>query len=198
MSDIEDIKQLDPEERVKRLKEVEAERKREIEEAETLIRDSMREISEAAEKKHVPIQQVTADDISQLATAEEKRIFKTARFQGDKPDSDSGGETQEPNLEEVTDEEALKTGKQPSSKPIYGIGKTKGISYENKTTTTGAKEESGNLYKSEDANVEKIYSSNSVTGESQEPQHTYQKGAVEERTSGMYAKKEDKKRVETY
>jgi len=189
MSEIEEIKQLTPEERIKRLKEVEEERKREIEEAETLIRDSMREISEASEKRHAPIKQVTAHDISQLLTSEEKRMFKTARFQEGGTKTESIEEAGEQNLEEVTDEEALKTGKTPSGKPVYGTEKTKGISYERKMTTTGA---------SEDAKVEKIYSGSSVTGEERGPQSSYERGAVEERTSGMYAKKDEKKRVEVW
>ena len=51
MSDIEEIRKLEPEERIRRLKEVEEGRKKEIEEAETLIRDSMLELEDTAEKK---------------------------------------------------------------------------------------------------------------------------------------------------
>ena len=45
MTELDDVKGLEPEERIRRLKQIEDERKREIEEAEALIRNSMREIT---------------------------------------------------------------------------------------------------------------------------------------------------------
>ncbi len=175
---------------MRRLKEIEEERKREIEEAEALIRDSVREISEAEEKRHVPIKQVAADDISQLITAEEKRMFRTARFE------DSAGmrheeETPEQhgmhNLEGVAEEEA-RNKLEPSHAPVYGKAledARKGIDYSARMTATGELLE-------QKEGLHEIYSSRSVTGESAEPQRNYARGAVEERTSGLYGRKKEK------
>ncbi len=190
MSEIEEVRKLEPEERVKRLKEIEVERKREIEEAEALIRDSVREINESEEKKHVPIKQVAAEDISQLITAEEKRMFRTARF------ADASGEHHEEetreqhgmhNLEGVAEEEA-RNKQEPSHAPVYGKAledARKGIDYSSRMTATGERLE-------QKEGVHEIYSSQSVTGESAEQQRNYARGAVEERTSGLYGRKKEK------
>ncbi|MBI2664321.1 hypothetical protein HYX10_03195 [Candidatus Woesearchaeota archaeon] len=118
MSELEEIRKLEPEERIKRLKEMEDERKREIEEAEALIRDSMLEIGEAEVKRHAPIEQVKAHDLSQLVTGEEKEVFKTARFatetRAEQPE-------EEINLEEMAEdakEDAKEKGQ--GSRPLYG------------------------------------------------------------------------------
>jgi hypothetical protein len=117
---MEDVKQLPPEERVKRLKEIEEERRKEIEEAESLIRDSMREISETETRKHAPIAQVTANDISQLLTAEEKQMFRTARYTEEKKEPRRPGEQKkDTSLEEVAEEEHAKKPDQPKG-PVYG------------------------------------------------------------------------------
>lgn len=191
MSEIEDAKKLEPEERLRRLKELEEERKREIEEAEALIRDSVREISEAEEKRHAPIKQVTADGLSQLVTAEEKSIFKTARFE-DAANGRHEEETREQheahNLEGVAEEEA-RNKEQLSHAPIYGKAleeARKGIDYSARMTATGERLE-------QKESIHEIYSSRSVTGEAEGPQNSYARGAVEERTSGMYARKKEKR-----
>ncbi len=189
MGEIEDARKLEPEERLRRLREIEEERKREIEEAEALIRDSVREISEAEEKRHVPIKQVAAEDISQLITSEEKRMFRTARF------ADSAGHHEEEtpeqhgmhNLEGVAEEEA-RNKQELSHAPVYGKAleeARKGIDYSARMTATGERLE-------QREGLHEIYSSRSVTGESAEPQKTYSRGAVEERTSGLYGRKKEK------
>lgn len=116
MNEIEDARALPPEERLKRLKELEDERKREIEEAEALIRDSMREIADVSERKHAPIAQVKAGDISHLITAEEKEIFKTARF------GEGGRGAAEPVREEGIEHIAAKAPVEESNskQPVYG------------------------------------------------------------------------------
>ena len=177
-----------------KLKEIETERKKEIEEAESLIRDSMREINEASEKKHVPIAQVKAADISQLLTAEEKHMFKTARFESalSKSDNEAPAIRGQQDLEEVAMEEAKKTGPVQSGKPIYGQAledAKKGMVYSNKMSVTGSDTGGG-------SSPGEIYSSKSVTGE-EGPESMYgssRAGAIEERTSGMYGKKEEEKK----
>ena len=115
---IEEIRKMKPKERIRKLRELEESRKKEIEEARDLMRDSMREIGEASESRHAPISQVKAQDISQLLTIEEKRVFRTARFQ--EPGETESLSPEEPQaLEEVADKEAR--DRQPQdSKPIYG------------------------------------------------------------------------------
>ncbi|MAG15838.1 hypothetical protein CMO88_02150 [Candidatus Woesearchaeota archaeon] len=185
MSELEEIKKLDPEERIKRLKEIEEGRKREIEEAESLIRDSMREIGDAEEKKHAPIEQVKARDISQLATAEEKSIFKTARFEGDKKIEELGetvAEAEMQNLEELADSEAKEKGK-IDHKPIYGQAiedaKAK-VDYSSKVTTTGA-DTSGE-------GSQQVYR----TGASDGPQQMYERETGGD-VSDSYVKREEEK-----
>lgn len=75
----EDIKKLPPEERIKKLKELEEKRKKEIEEAHKIIRESENELKERrkwAEK--VPIPQVASEDFKSLS-AEEKEIVRIHR-----------------------------------------------------------------------------------------------------------------------
>jgi hypothetical protein len=190
MSELEEIKKLPPEERIKRLKEVEEQRRKEIEEAEGLITDSMREIGEATAK--IPLKQVKAGDISQLMTAEEKGIFKTARFQnGKQPAEEPATEKpREQTLEEMAHEEAAKKTWQKGKPVIYGQAleeARKGLDYHAHMTTTGtdtrAKEGIG-----------EIYGTKTVTGENEEPRSMYERQSVEEKTSGMYGKKDEKKR----
>jgi len=192
MAGIEEIKKLDPEERIKALKKVEDERKQEIEEAESLIRDSMREIKDASDKRHAPIKEVTAHDISQLLTVEEKRMFKTARFEDSSEEKTEEAEQKGmPNLEEVAEEEA-KNKKELTHAPIYGKAIEKAresVDYSAKTTATGERVE-------QREGVQEIYSSKSVTGESGKPQEMYgnkESGSI----SGTYErKKDDRKRSE--
>src|SRR3989338_10101312 len=194
MSEIEEVKQLTPEERIRRLKEIEEERKGEIEEAETLIRESMREISEASEKKHAPIRQVTAHDISQLLTTEEKRMFKTARFQ-DLADEKGREATEEgtgmQNLEEVAAEEAREKQQHQSHAPIYGKAldeARKGVDYGARTTAGAGRMEG----------VQEVYSSRTVTGAQDKPGQMYERGReAAGEISGSYERRkeeEEKKR----
>jgi membrane protein involved in colicin uptake len=83
--EIEELRKLSPQERIRKLKEIEEKRKKEIEEAETLIRESELEIGEHEEfRRKVPIDEVRATDISTLDTASEdaRRIWKTSRHMG--------------------------------------------------------------------------------------------------------------------
>jgi len=168
MTELDEIKKLAPEERVRRLKEIEQGRKEEIEEAEALIRDSMREIGEISERKHAPIQQVTAADVSQLVTAEEKRMFKTARFESTNDDKTNdqikeAGET----LEEVADEAQI--NEQQKGGPIYGGDMEKAkVLYKGDMKTTGASADTGQkIYSNpaEEHGVKEVYGSQSVTGQ---------------------------------
>ncbi len=81
MADIDDLKSLSPEERIKKLKELEDKKKKEIEEAKKLIKESQSEISEETKKKmQLPIDQLKSMDIDSLLSDEEKEIFQAKRF----------------------------------------------------------------------------------------------------------------------
>lgn len=82
--DLSDIKKLPPEERIKKLKELEESRKKEIEEARKLAAESEHEIALEEIKRDIPIPQLTAVDVDTLFSQEEKDIFKSKRFTGEK------------------------------------------------------------------------------------------------------------------
>ena len=203
MSELDEIKKLDPEERIKRLKEIEQGRKKEIEEAEALIRDSMREIGEVTEKRHAPIKQVTAMDVSQLVTAEEKRMFKTARFSSDTETETLKDAKPGETLEEVAEEESQDREHQKGGGPIYGGANEGKVIYKGDMKTTGASADDGpKLYKNprDEHGTGEVYSSQSATGKSNEPKQFYKKNDGD--ISGTYergkAEEEKKKRTEVY
>lgn len=93
-----EIKKLPPEERIKKLKELEEKRKKEIEEAHKIIRESEDEIKERRKwADKVPIPQIASEDFKNMS-GEEKEIFKTHR--GIK-DTKSSGEDSETGIEET-------------------------------------------------------------------------------------------------
>lgn len=80
VSKLKELRNLPPEERLKRLKEIEERNKKEIEEAHRLMQESENEIaSDDLEKEQTPIPQLKATDIDSLVGEEEKRIFATKR-----------------------------------------------------------------------------------------------------------------------
>ena len=194
MSDIEEIRKLAPEERIKRLKEIEEGRRKEIEEAEALIRDSMIELENAEEKKHAPIKQVKAHDISQLLTSEEKRMFRTARFEGGSvPAGESEG--QQLNLEEVAAEESPGETQQQKGGPLYGQESSGKAVYKSGVTTTGeSREDDRKLYSGpgHQEQVQEFYKSETVTG--QKPGDTYDRAEQEDVSATYKSKKEEEEK----
>jgi len=76
----EELKKLNPRERINKLKEIEQEKKKEIAEAEELMRDSERELTDEEEtRKKIPIPQVRATDFSTVRgeSASAQDIWKT-------------------------------------------------------------------------------------------------------------------------
>lgn len=85
---VEELKKLPPEERIKRLKKIEEERKKEIEEAQLMMKQSENEIEEKEKAiRRIPIPQIRAVNVDMLFTPEEKEIFKVARFVEDRKKS---------------------------------------------------------------------------------------------------------------
>ena len=93
--DIEKLRQLNPEDRIvelkKKLVKLEEERKKEVEEATKLIKDSEGEIQEKEEViRKIPIPQMTSVDINSLFSPAEKEMFKNLRYSEDKkPENES-------------------------------------------------------------------------------------------------------------
>ena len=106
-TDLKEIKKLSPEERIKRLKKIEEENKKEINEAEKLIKDSIREINIQKEIKDLPIPQIKAVDIESLFSPEEKEVFATKRYENARQ-SHVEEETAEIPLEETVEQERPK------------------------------------------------------------------------------------------
>jgi hypothetical protein len=171
MPSIEELKNLSPEERIKKLKEIEESKKKEIEEAETLISESMREIGAEKEKKDIPIPQMRADNIAQLLTAEERSMFATKRFVNARAATEETKSGAGRNLEEVAENEAgSPAAKRASSAPVYG------------TALEKAREEN---------NPMDIYNRNtSVTTGKVEKEHPYESGSV---TGAKYHRNEEKR-----
>ena len=105
--EIEDIKKLSPEERIRKLKELAKKDEEEISKAQELIKHSEAEIEAAEkEKRQIPIPQLKAVDVSTLfgKGTEEERLFRTKRFEKAEKDA---AEEEAPAEEEKAGEEAL-------------------------------------------------------------------------------------------
>jgi len=74
-----ELKNLPPEERIRKLKQLEEQKKKEIEDAQKQIRDSEKELTEKQKtKEKIPIPQVARESLKDL-TNEEKEILRTHR-----------------------------------------------------------------------------------------------------------------------
>lgn len=104
VADLKEIKKLSPEERIKRLKKIEEENKKEINEAEKLIKDSIREINIQEEIKDLPIPQIKAVDIESLFSPEEKEVFAAKRYENIRQ-MPAEEETTETSLEKTVEQE---------------------------------------------------------------------------------------------
>ncbi|MBS3176050.1 hypothetical protein J4457_02325 [Candidatus Woesearchaeota archaeon] len=100
----EDIQKLTPRERIEKLKKLEEEKRKEIEEARILISATEEElVAEEEQKKQIPIDQLTADTEEVLSTHEEKELFEVKRFvktKNKKEEAEKKEEGEESTLEE--------------------------------------------------------------------------------------------------
>ena len=135
-ANVDELKKLSPQERMSRLKELEEERKKEIEEAEKLIRETTRELAEAEDRQKMPIPEARATDLSTLDTIEEKQIVTTHHFlaSGTEAQQSTTAASQpqkQKNLEDVAEEENVRVQQtaqnqpQQFKKPEYAIGTAK-------------------------------------------------------------------------
>ncbi len=80
-SELDEVKKLPPEERIKRLKELTEKHKKEIEDAQKLAKQSEEESNEIKkELDQIPIPQLKAVDIDDLFSPEAQQMFATKRF----------------------------------------------------------------------------------------------------------------------
>jgi len=105
----EDLAGLSPEEKIKKLKEIKEEKKKEIAEAQELLKESESELSAKEDfKTKVPIPEIAKEDVS-TASEEEKEILKTHKGLSKKENEVADGgkaskktnETSEESLEEI-------------------------------------------------------------------------------------------------
>ncbi len=128
MAGIDDFKKMSPEERIKKLKQLEADRRKELAEAEKMIKESEGELAnEEKIRQEIPVPQMAAVDINNLFTKEEKEIFAAKRYQSSGPLKDDSGEPakkqkKEKSLEEeIEDSRVAKlTDEQAASQRQYG------------------------------------------------------------------------------
>lgn len=105
MPEIEELKKLSPEERIRKLKEIAEKDKKEIEDAQKLIKQSEAEIEKDMRmKEQIPIPQVKAVDISELFTEEERAMYWAKKGVGPKRKEE---EAEKP-LEQAVEEEEVK------------------------------------------------------------------------------------------
>ncbi len=105
--DFKDFESLPPEERIKRLKEFEEKKKKEIAEAERMVEDSKEEIKEETRKKEqMPIDQMKVFDENMLRSSEEKEMVKAKLYISD--DKDESSDAEQDMLEEVLQKEKPK------------------------------------------------------------------------------------------
>jgi hypothetical protein len=124
MARLDELRGLSPRERLRRLKELEEERKKEIQEAQELIKQSEGEIEREEQlRREIPIPQVKAVDIEHLFSPEEKRLFEAKRFVQEKKKTEEGEELpQERSLEETVEREKKNlTPKQLAEQQQYRI-----------------------------------------------------------------------------
>ena len=77
---LDELKKLSPQERIKKLKELQKKDKEEIEKAQKLILESEEAAEREEEIKKIPIPQLKAVDIDSLFSSEERDLFRAKRF----------------------------------------------------------------------------------------------------------------------
>ena len=199
MATVDELKKLNPQERIEKLRELEEERKREIEQAEELIKKTAEEIAEAEEKKKIPIPQARVTDLSTLATTEEKQMVSVHHLLPSEAEPELS--LPQKRLEEVAAEEAPKITErqQPQrfQKPEYALGTESQrsafgdyLSRSQQTVTSAGMSQDGSPI---EERITDFYRDKAVTGaEAGNPQQKY--FSTHQQVTGGY---EMKKREET-
>ena len=112
--ELEDLKSLSPDERIKRLKEIQERRKKEIEEAQGLMSLTEEEIKQRErEREQLPIPQLKSDTFENLLGETDREMFRMKRFTNEKITASehkktTGTATASQQLEELPLEETLR------------------------------------------------------------------------------------------
>jgi hypothetical protein len=115
------LKELPPEERIKRLKEIEKEKKREIEEAHKLLQESEEELTEEHRwKEKVPIPEVAKEDLEELSQ-EGKQLLKLHKGLRGKLPAEEEKETVTPRRKKDSLEETVEQEKIALSREAQGL-----------------------------------------------------------------------------
>ncbi len=110
MSEAEELRRMSPKERMKRLKEIEIERKKEIEKAQRLITETEHVLEEEELRREMPTDLLKAESLSDVFSPETKEIFKAKRYisggkkEKEAEESETIEEPKEITLEEVIEE----------------------------------------------------------------------------------------------
>jgi hypothetical protein len=127
---MEELSQLPPEERIRKLKKRQEEMKKAIADAQKKIKESEEELErEQLLREHVPIPAVAAESVNELTTEEEKAMFRVKRFISERDEKEATEEERNENegTAEREEEETLEgvvhsttTGGVPPDKGHYG------------------------------------------------------------------------------
>ena len=104
--DIKDFEKLPPTERIKKLKEFEERKKKEIAEAERLMQQSEVQIEQEMWKKNnLPLDQMKVFDEGMLRSPEEREMVKAKQYTSDVKEHEEGSAAEQEMLEEVLQKE---------------------------------------------------------------------------------------------
>ena len=109
-----DLKNLPPEERIKKLKKLEKEKKKEIEDTLKLLRDSEDELTDKKKwEEKVPIPEFAKESLDGLSEAEKEIIKEQKGIKGKSIEEESGPETDKPVAKDISLEETLASAEIP-------------------------------------------------------------------------------------
>lgn len=149
MVKLDDLRKVSSEERISLLRELEKEKKKEIEEAQKLIAETEEEIEQHEEiRKSVPIPQIKAVSIDALFTREEKQVFAAKRFEKEEV-LEEVATKEKKQLEEEQRRYIIQQAKKPTEEFLQRVGEAYKQAAEEKKTlgyvTTQTAEESYQL-----------------------------------------------------
>ncbi|MBI4153254.1 hypothetical protein HY497_01910 [Candidatus Woesearchaeota archaeon] len=196
--DMDNLKKLSPEARLKKLKEYSEKREKEIKEAHELIKRSEDEIDQMKKlEEKIPIPQLITDEGETLATSEEREMFKVHRLKGERREEKRTKKVEE-TLEETVEQEparsvapAAQYVQETSMRPIHEL-------YSELTAIYERAREQGYITREDMAQVGLTYAAVMQKEESGYTAPEREKEALTERISrlqGMYkAQPKDKER----
>ncbi len=152
--EIKDLKKLSPEERIRKLKEIEEKSKKEIVEAQKLIKQSAEEIEEKKKfEEKVPIPQLIAEEERTLESVEEKEMLEAQRG---KATAEEAKAAEKKSLEEQLRTEHIE---EMARRPAEELKQMMANIYQRAEAHGGqmTQEERGEVYSITKAESEKIY-----------------------------------------